>query len=207
MEPVKINASARPEAGKGPARRLRAAGLIPAVAYGRDLPSTPISVSPKVLSEVLHSERGRNSVIELQIEGSKTVRALICDYAYHPVTRELLHADFLEIRDDEPVDVDVPFTTTGRAKGVVLGGTLRQVFRALPLRCLPKDIPVSVTYDVSEVGLDETVSVSDLALPEGVTVRLSPDRTILAIVGEKRRGEQEEGTEGAEAAPAEAKPS
>jgi large subunit ribosomal protein L25 len=200
MEPVKISASPRPESGKGPARRLRAAGQIPAVAYGRELPSTPISVSPKALVDVLTSERGRNSVIDLEIEGQKSVRALLCDYTYHPVTRALLHADFLEIRDTDPVDVEVPFQTVGKPKGVVLGGTLRQVFRALPLRCLPKDIPVSVVHDVSELGLEDVVSVADLKLPAGVTVRYRPEQTVLAIVSEKRRGEGEgEGEAGTDA--------
>lgn len=202
METVKITAKPRTDSGKGTCRRLRAAGEIPAVAYGKNLPSQSLSVSPKALVEVLQSSRGRNTVVELAVEGGKSLKALVCDYQYHPVTRQLLHADFLEVSETEPVDVDVPFRVTGRAKGVVLGGTLRQVFRKLPVRCLAKDIPESLVHDISELGLDEHVVIGDLAAPEGVTFRLAPTRTVVAIVGEKRRGEAEAGEEATEGAPA-----
>jgi large subunit ribosomal protein L25 len=207
MEPVKLEANNRPQSGKGNARRLRNAGQIPAIAYGKTLPSTPLAVSPKALTEILFGDYGKNTVIDLAIEGGKTVRALLGDYQYHPVTRQLLHADFIEIRDDQLVDVEVPFETTGRAKGVVLGGTLRQVFRSLPIRCLPQNIPVKLTHDVTEIGVDEHVSVSQLSLPEGVEVRLRPAQTVAAVVGEKHRGgEGEEAAEGGDK-PAEAKAS
>jgi large subunit ribosomal protein L25 len=199
MESVKITASARPESGKGAARRLRSAGQIPAVAYGRNLKSTPIAVSPKAVVDMLHGVRGRNTVLDIDIEG-KRLMALLCDYQYHPVTRQLLHADFLEIREDEPVDVDVPFEATGKSQGIVLGGTLRVVYRTLPLRCLPKDIPVKIEYDITDVGLEESVGAGALTLPPGVSVRLPPEQTVLAIITEKRRGEAEEQAEGAGAA-------
>lgn len=188
MEPRRVTATVREQGGKGPARRLRAQDKIPAVAYGKDLKSLPIAVSPKDLIDVLASDHGRNSVIQLDVEGADPVQALLADYQYHPVSRHLLHADFLQIRPGEPVDVDVPFELTGRAKGVVLGGTLRQVYRKLPVRCLPKDIPVKIEYDVTELDLDAHVAASDLTLPEGVSVRLGPTRTVASIITEKRRG-------------------
>jgi large subunit ribosomal protein L25 len=204
MELRKISASTRKIETKGALRRMRNAGSIPAVAYGLDKPSVTLAVSPKDLVEVIRSEYGRNTVIELEIEGEKQT-VLLADFQYHPITRDLLHADFFRIGMDRPVDVDVPFELTGKAKGVVMGGVLRQVYRKLPVRCLPDKIPVKIVRDVSELDLDEGYAVQDLELPEGVNVRLPADRTVVAVVMEKVQVEETPaaGAPAAGAAPAE----
>jgi large subunit ribosomal protein L25 len=191
MELKKVPASRRSDAGKESARRIRKEGLIPAIAYGKELAAQALAVSPKDLLGVIQSERGRNSVIELAVEGQGTLTVLLNDFQYHPVTRSLLHADFFQIHLDRPVDVDVPFELIGKAKGVVLGGTLRQVFRKLPIRCLPRQIPVKIQHDVTELELDDHVAVKDLTLPEGVSIRLPAERTVAAIVTEAKRAEDE----------------
>src|SRR3954447_18401167 len=89
-----LAAAARKQAGKGEVRRLRATGQIPAVAYGKALPSTPISVSPKEILGILKSERGKNSVIQLKMD-AKDILVMIRDYSYHPVKRDLEHVDFV----------------------------------------------------------------------------------------------------------------
>jgi large subunit ribosomal protein L25 len=202
MDTIKIAAKRRTGSGKGAARRLRHDELIPAVTYGPEHDSAPLAISPKELLAVLASEHGRNSVIELDVEGEK-ITALLADYQYHPVSRQLLHADFLQISLERPVLVDVPLELTGKAQGVVLGGTLRQVFRKLPIECLPMNIPVKIEHDVTELGLDDTVSTKDLALPEGVTVRLPAEQTVAAVVTETTRGmeDEEAAPEAAAAAP------
>lgn len=202
MQTIKINATRRQQAGKGGARRVRDTGKIPAIAYGKDLAALPLAVSPEQLHQVLLSERGRNSVIEVQVEGQDNFTALLTDYQYHPISRSLLHADFLQIALDKEVDVEVALELTGKAAGIVLGGTLRQVFRVLPLRCLPEKIPVKISYDVTPLGLDGHVQVRDLALPEGVSVRLPPERTLVAIVKEKQAMEEEAAPAAAAAAAA-----
>ena len=213
MELVKVPAIRRNESGKGPARRLRHEGKIPATAYGKEMEAESLAVAPKDLFAVLKSDHGRNSVIELQVEGEGKRTVLLADYQYHPVSREFLHADFLQIHLDRPVEVDVPFELTGKPKGVVMGGVLRQVYRKLPIRCLPEQIPVKIEYDVTELELDDHVAVRDLALPEGVVVRLDESRTVAGVVTESKRAEEEEaeaaaaaaaapGAEGAPAAPA-----
>ncbi len=199
MELRKISASQRAIASKGQVRRMRNAGRIPAVAYGLDKPSVTLSVSPKDLVEVIRSEYGRNTVIELQIEGGEQQTVLLADYQYHPITRDLLHADFYRIGMDRPVDVDVPFELTGKPKGVVMGGVLRQIYRKLPVRCLPDKIPVKIVRDVTELDLDEHYQVKDLELPDGVSVRLPADRTVVAVAMEKIQPEE---TETAAAVPA-----
>jgi large subunit ribosomal protein L25 len=206
MELVKVVAARREVKGKNVSRRLRGSGQIPAVAYGKGEAAISLSVSPKDLVGVLGTPHGRNSVIELDVEGKDKFSVLLCDFQYHPVTRVLLHADFLKIALDKPVEVDVPLELTGKPKGLIDGGVLRQVFRKLPVSCLPKDIPVNVVHDVTELELDDHVGVRDLSLPEGVTVRLPPEQTVAAVVTEKKVIEEEAvaaavpGAEGAAAA-------
>jgi large subunit ribosomal protein L25 len=192
MQTVKVSAEPRKEAGKGEVRRLRATGKIPAVAYGPKFETTSISISPKDVTAVLATERGRNSVIELSIGSERKLTALLVDFQYHPVTRALLHADFREIKEDEPIDVDVPFETTGKAKGVVAGGVLRIVYRKLPVRCLPAFVPTKITHDVTELELDHAVHTKDLALPEGVSIRLPPEQTVAAVAMEKKQPDEAE---------------
>jgi large subunit ribosomal protein L25 len=192
MEPSKLVATSRTTSGKGAARRMRRDGLIPATAYGKDMPAQSLAVSPKDVAELLGSEFGRNTVIELAVEGGTSTTVLIRDYQYHPVTRELLHADFRKIDLGQPVQVDVPLVLSGRCKGVVAGGILRQVFRHIRVQCLPTDIPAQIEHDITELDIDETVPASDLALPTGVTIELAPTQTVAAVGAVKETAAEEE---------------
>jgi large subunit ribosomal protein L25 len=185
-----LKAQNRVAAGKGEARRLRRQGLVPAIAYGKGLPSTPIVVGPKEVATILKSELGKNTVIELELEGKKLL-AMIRDFALHPVKRELEHIDFIEVRLDKPVDVSVPLIAVGKAPGVVAGGVLRVVHRMVPVRCLPDRIPVKIETDVSHLELGQHVSTQELKLPEGVTVRLPPEQTLVAVVAPEKEEVEE----------------
>jgi large subunit ribosomal protein L25 len=195
-------ATRRPQGGKGPSRRLRATGKIPAVAYGADLTATALAVSPKELTKLLSGEHGLNTVVELEVEGGPNLHTLVVDYQVHPVTRALLHADFKKIDLDKPVDVEVKFELTGKPAGVTAGGELHQIFRKLPVRCLPKNIPVKLVHDITELGLDQAAHVKDLKLPEGVEVLLAPEHTFATIYTAKKRKDDEEAAPAAGAAPA-----
>src|ERR1700722_14731939 len=166
MEIIKLTATPRPLSGKGPSRRLRKTAQIPAVAYGRELAATTLAISPKALLSVLTSPHGKNSVLELDVEGGDKLTVMVRDYAYHPLTRELMHADFLQIKLDQPIDVEVPFVCTGKAKGLVSGGILQQVFRRIPVRALPERIPVSVEVDVTDLDMNESLKANQIKLPE-----------------------------------------
>jgi large subunit ribosomal protein L25 len=185
-----LAADARTATGKGEVRRIRAAGKVPAVAYGKTLKSTPIAVSPKEVLGVLTSEHGRNSVLRLGLAGATDLLVMIRDYSYHPVTRTLEHVDFVQVKLDQPVDVDVPLFALGKAVGLTQGGIIRIVYRTVPVRCLPDRIPVKLEIDISHLALGEHVSTQDLKLGEGVTVRLPPEQTLIAVVTpEKERAE------------------
>src|SRR6185503_2304248 len=194
MDIIKLDANLRSQSGKTSARRLRRDGCIPAIAYGKELPTVPLAVTPRGLTDILKSAHGQNTVVELTVENKK-ITALLREYTVHPVTREPLHADFVEIKLDKPVDVEVPFVCKGKAAGVVLGGILRQVYRRLPIRCLPEQIPVVIEHDVTALNLGDHVKTADLTLPKGVTVRLPPDQTVAGVVApEKEKPEDVEAT-------------
>ena len=185
MEIIKMKAESRKGTGKSVAVRLRRGGHIPAVAYGKGVETLHLAVSPKELLGVLKSEHGKNSVVELGVAGSP-LTVLVRDYSYHPVSRDLLHVDFIHIKLDEEVDVEVPFVTFGKCAGVVAGGQLRIVFRMLPIRCLPEKIPTKIEYDVTNVQLNEAVHASQVALPEGVKIRLPDEQTVASVVAPER---------------------
>lgn len=196
---VGLHAQSRAASGKGEARRLRASGWVPAVAYGRGLSSTLLSVSPKDILAILKSERGQNSVIEMDVEAGNKLLVMIRDYSYHPVHRGLEHVDFLQVKLDQPVDVEVPLVPFGKPVGVTAGGIVRQVYRAIPVRCVPDKIPLKLEVDISHLKLNEHVSTQDLKLPPGVSVRLPPEQTIVAVVAPEKERE-ETPAEGAAAA-------
>ncbi|WP_394849291.1 50S ribosomal protein L25 [Pendulispora brunnea] len=188
---AQLSVSARLVAGKGEAKRLRRSGQVPAVAYGKTLAATPIAVAPKEVINILKSEHGKNTVIRVQVAGSERL-VMIRDYSYHPVRRDLEHVDFVEVKLDEEIDVDIPLFTTGKAEGVVKGGILRQVYRTLPVRCRPDRIPLKIEVDVTSLELNGHISTQQLQLAEGVSVRLPAEQTLVSVVApEKDRSAEE----------------
>jgi|HubBroStandDraft_6_1064221.scaffolds.fasta_scaffold76166_2 large subunit ribosomal protein L25 len=184
-----LKAQSRAAAGKSEARRVRRSGFVPAIAYGKELASTPIAVAPKEVAAILKSELGRNTVIQLDLDG-KSLLAMIRDFTVHPVQRSLEHVDFVEVKLDRPVEVDVPLIPMGKAVGVAKGGVLRVVHRVVPVRCLPDRIPVKIETDVTHLELGEHVATKDLKLPDGVTVRLPPEQTLVAVVAPEKEVEE-----------------
>ena len=184
-----LKAQSRTAAGKGEARRLRRSGRVPAIAYGKELPATAISVPPADVASILKSELGKNSVLELDLDGKKLL-AMIKDFSLHPVQRRLEHVDFVEVKLDREVEVEVPLIALGKAVGVTKGGVLRVVHRLLPVRCLPNRIPVKIETDVTHLELGEHIATQDLKLPEGVVVRLAAEQTLVAVVAPEKEVEE-----------------
>jgi large subunit ribosomal protein L25 len=196
-----LTVASRVASGKGEARRLRREGQVPAVAYGKTLQSTPITVSPKEVLTILKGERGKNSVIKMNVAGGDRL-VMIRDYSYHPVKRDLEHVDFVEVKLDEEVEVEIPLVATGKAEGVTKGGILRQVYRTLPVRCRPDLIPLKIEADVTALQLNEHVATQNLILTAGVTVQLPAEQTLIAVVAPEKDRSAEEAAAAPGAAPA-----
>ena len=188
-----VAATPRTTRGKGAARRLRNGGQIPAVAYGKGLAQAmPLAVTPKDIIAVIKSERGPNTVLSMKVDGAPDMLVMIKDYTLHPVARTLEHVDFVEVKLDRAVDVDIPLVATGKPIGLASGGIVRQVYRTVPVRCLPDRIPLKIEVDISALDIHESLPTSALPLPEGVEVRLAPEQTVIAVVApEKDRSEEE----------------
>lgn len=201
MEKHTLTAEVRTQCGKGPARRLRMEGKIPAVFYGPGVESTSLTISPDELIDILRGPHGRNALINIDIAG-KTELALVRDLDQDPVTHAPLHVDLYRVALDKPVDTFVPFEVTGRAIGVHRGGLLNVTTRSLPVRATPDRIPVHITHDISRLDMHQSVTVADLELPEGLEVTLSPKRTLAIIVEPRKATVDDEAADGEKAAEA-----
>lgn len=212
METQSLKVQIRAERGKGPAKKMRANDELPAVVYGRGLAGTALTLSPKALVASLGTKFGRNVLFKLDL-GKTEEFAMLRELQIHPVTRRPVHADFLRVDPDVAVEVRVPLTTGGRAKGVVQGGELRVNFRTLPIVAKPGQIPAAIVVDVTELGMHQSTRVKDLKLPDGVRVALPAEQAVVAVATERKVLEEEvaavpgAATPAAGAAPAAAKAS
>ena len=148
---------------KNAARRVRVGGKIPAVVYGAGQESVAVSVDPRVITKILHSDSGHNTIFDLDVTGSGTVKAMIVDWQNEPIKGALLHIDLKRIAMDKAIRVSVPIQLTGVPTGVkTQGGILEHVLREVEIECLPADIPSHLDVDVSGLEINQAVHVSDL---------------------------------------------
>ena len=163
METI-LEAAARDTFGKNEARRTRRAGRVPGVLYGEGKDATPISVEPRALLKILHSESGANTLISLKLPDGGDTRVLVKEFQLDPVTHQVLHADFYRVAMDRTLEVTVPITVKGEPKGVKQqGGILEFVRREIVVACLPSDIPEHIEVDVNELMLHQGIRVRDVA--------------------------------------------
>jgi len=214
MEVGKLNAQFRGDIGKSAVRRLRAAGKIPAICYGQAKQPMPLAVDPAELLKSLDPVKKTNTVLTLTIagapDGEGALTVMVRDYQKDAIRGHVTHADFIRVDLNKPVHATVPIVLTGKAEGVKLGGIMHQVIRVLPISCTPDKIPVKLEVDVSALGMNEAIHVSDLKLGEGVRPLPDPGSTVCAVTAPKAEKEAApaataEGAvpaEGAAAAPA-----
>lgn len=175
-----ILASARSLAGKGENRRLRAAGMIPAVCYGTKDAPLAISVDLAALRKALDPAKGRNTLLQLAFEGKK-IPSLLKDVQYNAARGDIVHADFIRVRMDQAMKVLVPIEWVGKAEGVKEGGTLHQVYRDVPVMCLPDRIPDKIQIDISSLVIGQSIHTNQVVLPEGVRIDLDATTTLCVV--------------------------
>jgi large subunit ribosomal protein L25 len=186
MASATLEATTRDSRGKNEARRLRAAGRIPAVLYGGADGALPISVDPKVLSRILHSGSGVNSIIGLDVAGKGVTQVLVKEFLLDPIKHSMLHADFYRLQMDKAITVTVVISLKGEAKGVKLqGGVVDFPHREVEVECLPGDIPEGLTVDVSELMIGQGVRLKDLASGAKWTPVSDPDTLIVHVIAAK----------------------
>ena len=148
---------------KNAARRVRVAGKIPAVVYGAGQDAVAVTVDPKVIIKILHSDSGHNTIFDLNVEGADLVKAMIVDWQHEPLKGALLHIDLKRIAMDKAMTVSVEVKLIGVPVGVKMGGgILSQVLHEVEIECLPNDIPGHIDVDVSGLDVNGAVHISDL---------------------------------------------
>lgn len=210
-ERIRLEVMERERVGSREARRMRKEGLVPGVLYGRSAPHA-IAVPERELRRALTTQGGLNAILDVVLEGQKTTHpSVLKQYQQDPIKGKVTHIDLQEVRLDQPISATVPVHLVGgeEAPGIKEGGVLSQVARDVNVEALPMEIPEHLDLDVSGMQMNDTLRLSDLRAPEGVTLLDDPDETVLATVTmptreiEPEPEEVPEGEEGAEGAVAE----
>jgi large subunit ribosomal protein L25 len=178
--------AAKPREGrfnKNAARRVRAAGKIPAVLYGPGHDPVAVEVDPKQITRILHSESGHNTIFDVEVSGQPAAKAMIVDWQYEPIKDRLIHIDLKRIALDKVLRVRVRVKLLGIPVGVKTeGGILDQVLREVEIECLPADIPSHIDVDVSELGMHQVIRVNGLPRFEKVKYLTPEDATVAHVV-------------------------
>jgi large subunit ribosomal protein L25 len=179
---VKLTAEQRTATGRSAVRKLKAAGLVPAVIYGAKDKAETLQVSRREINAMLSHAAGENILVELEIAGKNRL-ALVQEVQHAPLGGAILHVDFHAVSVDEVIQADVPLEPMGVANGVKnMGGLLEQNLRSLAIECLPRDLPDLITVDVSALNIGDAIHVRELQLPAGVTTRIQPDLTAFSVL-------------------------
>jgi large subunit ribosomal protein L25 len=182
MKELTLAAEKREAATKGTVKSMRRQGRVPGIVYGDKESPIALSVDEKALQQVIHSERGRNALISLQVSNT-THPVLVKELQRNPITRSIIHVDFHRVSLKKKVEAAVPVHVKGEAPGVKLGGgVLEHVLREVTLRCLPTEIPASLDADVSALQIGQAIRTKDLVLPSGVELVGDPEGIIINIV-------------------------
>lgn len=220
-----LEAQPRDSGNKNQARRVRRDGKIPGVVYGAGRDSLSVSVDPRQVLRILHSETGHNTIFDLTLNGDRS-KAMIVDWQYEPIKGKLLHIDLKRIAMDKVLKVSVPIFLTGEAEGVkTQGGILEQMLREVEIECLPSDIPSHIDVDVSHLTFGKVLRVTDLPHSEKLKFLTDANQPVAHVTSVKeevaptpeaaaaeaaaapaepeviKKGKQETEEEGAEAAP------
>src|ERR687895_1144796 len=178
---VKLKAETRDRVGKGAARKIRAEGRVPAVLYGPDVEPQRVAVDARQLWHALHTDAGMNVLIDLQVDGNEYL-TLPREVQRDIVRGTLLHVDFLRIRKDVAIQVDVPIHLTGDSVGVKEGGVVEHHLWELRVEVLPTQVPESVEADIAQLSIGDSLHLKDLRIPGNVIVLTPEDEVIVSVV-------------------------
>ncbi|NLA42410.1 MAG: 50S ribosomal protein L25/general stress protein Ctc [Smithella sp.] len=214
MEITDLTAVVRKEQKKGPARRLRQQGFVPAVFYGKATENIPLAVKSSDLVR-LHKEKKDQAFIKLLIDdGGKKIEklSLIKELQIQPLSGKFYHADFYEVDMKKKLAFDVELNFTGKPVGVENGGELQHIKRDVKVLCLPTDLPKRIDVDISDLEIGHSLKVKDIQIPDGVTHLDPPDAAVVSVAAvrvtkvETPEEAPEAGAESAEGAGAAAEP-
>jgi large subunit ribosomal protein L25 len=188
----KLTVAPREVFGSRATRRLRREGFVPGVVYGHGGEARPFQVPARELRHVL---AGGQTLLDLELDGSKAVPVVIKEQQHHPVRGDVLHLDCLEVRLDEEIQAEVPIELEGtdQAPGVREGGVLEHVTREVTVEALPTEIPERITVDVSEMEISDTINLASVSIPSGIElIADEPEEITIATLSPPRVEEEPE---------------
>jgi large subunit ribosomal protein L25 len=180
MAEITLTATTGRTTGTRSSRRLRAEGKVPAVVYGLGRDPVAVTVDWRELRTALITDAGVNALIDLSIEGEgESQLAIVKDMQRHPIKRSVDHVDFLLIRRDQEITVEVPLVAEGEATALENdGGMIETLLNSVPINAMPGSIPDQLTYDITSMAIGDTIKIADLSLPAGVSTDLDPEDVI-----------------------------
>ena len=195
MNSVSLSGSLRENVGKKDAKALRRNGQVPCIIYGNNIEQVKFFTDARSFKKILYTPE--TLIIDFEING-KVYHTILQDIQYHPVTDEVLHADFLYVNEENPITVTLPVRTQGTCPGVMRGGRMNMNLSKLKVRGYVNDLPDNIIIDVTKLQMNQAIKVKDLDL-EKITI-LVPANTIVVDVRAPRNAAVEETTEETEEA-------
>jgi len=202
LEALELKAIKRDSGGKGAARSIRRDGLVPAVLYGKNIDPLHLSIKPEQILEALKMPLGRNTLLNVAVEGDKNYYAIIKDAQFNVLSRKPEHFDLMLIEAGSPLEVAVPLALKGKSVGEGKGGFSTLMRRKAKVSCAPENIPTVIEIDISALEIGERILIADVKLPEGVKAVYKEN----FVVADVKAGRAALPEEGAPAAAAEAEP-
>ena len=195
----KLNVSVREGKGTSFARKLRLENKVPAVLYHSGVEGTSLSVEKNELYKALKTGQ---FIFEIKV-GDKEQFVLVKEVQYHPVTDEIIHVDFQQVKEDQKISLEVPLRTEGESEGVKLGGILVQLLNVVTINCKPSNVPEALSVDVSDLEMNSSLFVKDIILPDDVEMVTAEDIAVVSVQEPKKEEEvveevSEEGEEPSE---------
>ena len=201
MKSITIQGTKRENVGKKSTKALRDAELVPCVVYGGNEPLN-FSTEEKSFKNLVYTPEAHT--VSIEVDG-QVIPAVLQDIQFHPLTDKIIHADFYRLSDDKPVIMEVPVRITGRSKGVVAGGVLRQTFRKLKVKAIPANLPDEIVVDITPLKIGNKFYVE--SLKNDKYSFMHPDNAVVVAVKMSRNAsknaaagqddDEEEVTEGA----------
>ena len=187
MSEIVLVAKLRENSGKGPSRKMRMQGEIPAVVYAKNQETLSISICPKQTAKAFLGPLRRNILVQLQVQGTKPVNktVMLKDRQLHPIKREPIHVDFVEVDPSKPVVVCVPLKLVGKSEAVTMGGKMEQVLNKIHVRCLPNIVPQNIEIDLSTIGLGST-HAENVVLPQGLELAEKAKKVVVLTIKKPR---------------------
>lgn len=180
-----LQAETRKRTGSGVLKQMRREGYLPSVVYGKGSENVNIKVSTKALTDMLAHSASESILVDLEIDGGAAQTAFLQSTQHNPLSGALVHADFLAVTEGMKISASIPVELHGEPVGVKAGGIIEQLIRDLEISCSPKDLPEKIDADIEHLAVGDSITIGDLALPDGVEPSLASD-VLVAIVNESR---------------------